>query len=342
MEKKISVVFMIPTLTPGGAERVFSFLSQNLDPKHFQSQLLVMGKENESSYHIDKIPVTYLNRDRVLHAIPSIINFIRVHKPDIVLSSVGHLNLVAGFLSQIFKRTRFIIRPTNIQADTKKRWWETKCVSWVDTVICQSQDMSKNFGKVYNIPPNKIKVIENPITNNDPIKTNDLIKQAKNLITVGRLNQIKGHGRIIKLLSKLEKDFHYTIIGDGPEREALFELIKKLGMEDKITHIPFTNKVNEYLEKNDLFLQGSYSEGFPNAVLESCFMGTPVLAFDVPGGTKEIIEHQVNGFLVNSEDEYFKSLNSEKIWSRKRIRSSVLAKFSSSVIIKKYEDLLLT
>ena len=333
---------MIPTLTPGGAERVFAFVSQNLNPECFQSQLLVMGSKDESSYCVDKVPVTYLNSNRVLHAIPSIISFIRLHKPNIVISSVGHLNLIAGGLSKIFKQTRFIIRPTNIQADTKKTWWESKSISWADTVVCQSKDMAQNFSKIYNIPSSKIKVIENPITNDDPIKVNDLIGEAKNLITVGRLNEIKGHARILTLLSKVNKEFHYTIIGDGPERDNLFALIKKLGIENKITHIPFTNKVSEFLVKNDLFLQGSYSEGFPNAALESCTMGTPVLAFDVPGGTKEIIDHKVNGFLVDNEDDYLRFLNLNKIWSRKEIRMSVVAKFSSSIIIEKYEELLTT
>ncbi|MGS0527573.1 glycosyltransferase [Zobellia nedashkovskayae] len=89
------------------------------------------------------------------------------------------------------------------------------------------------------------------------------------------------------------------------------------------------------------FCKVTYSEGFPNAALESCTMGTPVLAFDVPGGTKEIIEHEVNGFLVDNENDYLRYLNLTSIWSRKEIRMSVVAKFSSSIIIKKYEELLI-
>ena len=52
------------------------------------------------------------------------------------------------------------------------------------------------------------------------------------------------------------------------------------------------------------FIQGSYVEGFPNAVLESCSVGTPVVAINCPGGTKEIIEHATNGFLVVSDDDF--------------------------------------
>lgn len=337
---KIKVIFIIPSLEPGGAERVFAFVSQNLNPECFQSQLLVIGHKKDSSYNIENVPVSYLNQKRVLYAVPSVIKFLKINKPNIVLTSIGHLNLIAGGLSQIFRNTRFIIRPTNIQTDTKKTWWENKCISWVDTVICQSQDMSQNFQQIYGTSSNKISIIQNPITNDDTITVSDEITKFQNFITVGRLNKIKGHARIIDLVSRLKEDFHYTIIGDGPERENLFAKIESYGLRDKITHIPFTNNVNGYLVKNDLFLQGSYSEGFPNAALESCTMGTPVLAFDVPGGTKEIIQTGVNGYLVKSEEAYIDALIGQPNWSRDKIRKSVLDKFGAKIIIKKYEALL--
>jgi glycosyltransferase involved in cell wall biosynthesis len=52
----------------------------------------------------------------------------------------------------------------------------------------------------------------------------------------------------------------------------------------------------------DLFISSSRYEGSPNAVLESLACGTPVLAFDCPGGTKEIICEDENGWLVPGED----------------------------------------
>ncbi|MBB1489854.1 glycosyltransferase, partial [Oceanospirillum sp. D5] len=111
------------------------------------------------------------------------------------------------------------------------------------------------------------------------------------------------HLRIIKLLSKLEFNFTYTIVGDGDQKEAVLNEAKKLGVLEKLVHIPFTKQVNQILSKNDMFLQGSFVEGFPNALLESCVAGIPVIAFDVPGGTKEIVEHGINGFLVKNEKE---------------------------------------
>jgi len=90
------------------------------------------------------------------------------------------------------------------------------------------------------------------------------------------------------------------------------------------------------LVKHNLFLQGSYSEGFPNAALESCVMGTPVLAFNVPGGTKEIIENDVNGFLVNTEVEFLDCLKNERDWNRDNVINSVTKKFGRDTILKRY------
>lgn len=341
-KERVKVIFVIPSLGAGGAERVFAFVSQHLNPDKFSTELLVMGKSEQTIYSVDKIPVIYLGKNRVLHAIPSLFQFLRNKKPHIVLSSVGHLNMVAGIMATLCPSIRFIIRPTSIESKETGGWLAKKCFSQVHSVICQSEDMANNFEKLYEISTEKITVIGNPVTTIEDINTTEDINQTRKFITVGRLNQIKGHSRILKVLAQLNKNFHYTIIGDGPERDNLLAQIDDLQLNAKITHIHYTDKVNDYLVQSDLFLQGSYSEGFPNAVLESCAMGTPALAFDVPGGTKEIIEHGTNGFLVANEEEYLAILTADHHWKRSDIRHSVLSKFDPEIVLDKYERLLVS
>jgi glycosyltransferase involved in cell wall biosynthesis len=116
-------------------------------------------------------------------------------------------------------------------------------------------------------------------------------------------------------------------------------LIEQYGLIDKITHIDFTKEVSKYLSKSDFFLQGSYFEGFPNCLIESCAVGTPVLAFNAPGGTKEIIEDGVNGFLVENKEIYFKKIMESRVFSPVEVRESVYKKFNKDLIIQQYEDL---
>ena len=353
MKKKI--LFILPTLTAGGAERVISFIAQNIDQDKYDSQLLVTGYKKDSAYTIDKIRVTFLEKKRVLNAAPKIFWYLLKNKPQVVLSSIGHLNTVMGLMAPIFFNTEFIIREASVissmdeihnQSPNKKKSFSIHAylsdISYkmIDKIVCQSNDMAKDFINIYNVPKHKAFIINNPITNLSPLKTTNIQTNTPiKFITVGRLSKEKGHIRVINLLSKLKFPFHYTIIGDGPFKDDIFNAINANNLNEKITHIPFTSEVSKYMAINDLFLQGSYVEGFPNTVLESCIVGTPVLAFNVPGGTKEIISHNENGYLAETEEEYLQYLNNRTPLKPEKIRESVVTKFDKDKIVKQYESL---
>ncbi|MDO6807518.1 glycosyltransferase [Zobellia galactanivorans] len=337
--KKKTVVFIIPSLSPGGAERVFCFLSQNLSLEKFNTELIVIGSAKDTSYAVENVPITYLNKNRVRQAIPQLFSLLAKKKPDFVLSSIAHLNVIMGLFSYLFSNINFIIRPSNIENENEN-FISQYYYRGIYKIVCQSHDMANNFRKKYKVARNKIIIIGNPITNFEHIQPKESYRTPKKFITVGRLNKIKGHSRIISILSKLQADFHYTLVGDGPELNELFRLAETLQIRDKITHIPFTKNVNMHLKESDLFLQGSYSEGFPNAALESCSVGVPVLAFDVPGGTKEIIDNYKNGFLAKTEEDFLNFIKSKTKWNNLSVQSTVANKFSSKNILKKYEQLL--
>ncbi len=352
MDKK-TILFILPTLTAGGAERVFSFVAQNIDNDKFDSSLLVTGLKKDAAYHIENIPLTFLEKKRVLFSVFDIFKYLAKHKPDVVLSSIGHLNTVMGLMSIFFLKTKFIIRVASVVTimneihDSKKDFNISSKVrdilakisyKLVDKIICQSEDMSTDFISNYKVSQKKVEVINNPITKHYPIKKEHVSTPIK-FITIGRLSKEKGHLRILKSLSEVKFNFNYTIIGTGPFKEEIFKSIEQYDLGEKITYIPYTNEVSKYLSTSDLFLQGSYVEGFPNTVLESCYVGTPVLAYNVPGGTKEIIQHEINGYLVNNEKEYLKYLTKTPKLKPELIRASVEAKFDEKVILNKYESL---
>jgi len=120
-------------------------------------------------------------------------------------------------------------------------------------------------------------------------------------------------------------------------------LVEKYGLSDKVDFIPFTHNVLGELVAKDYFIQGSYVEGFPNALLESCSVGTPVIAFNAPGGTKDIVINGENGFLVENENDFSSLLNNLerlKAIDRNMVKLSVINKFSSEKILSQYEELL--
>jgi glycosyltransferase involved in cell wall biosynthesis len=347
-KSKIKIIFILPSLVAGGAERVISFVAQSVDKERFDPILLIAGFEKDSAYDVSNVNVVYLNKSRILSALPSIIKYIIKQRPGIVVSSISHVNTAMSMISPLFKNTKFIGREATVLSKRKN---EKKSRKWspayflpngfknLDMLICQSQDMAEDMISNFEVPKSKICVINNPISNLPPTKQNNRISEVKKFITVGRLTEVKGHVRILEMLSQLESPFEYTIVGDGGLKDNIFKKAKELGIQNSITHVPFTNKVNDYIAKNDMFLQGSYVEGFPNALLESCVVGTPVIAFNAPGGTKEIVENGVNGFLVNNESEFLDRLRECREWNPKDVRDSVYKKFNKEYIIEQYETL---
>lgn len=354
-DTKINITFVLPTLVAGGAERVISFIAQNIDAEKFNPTLLITAHEKDAVYKVKNINVEFLEKKRVFYAVFKLLIFFTKRKPDVVLSSIGHLNTVMGLIAPFFPRTKFIVREASVVSAMISVNQANKSVTissklrsmmahlsynFVDSIVCQSKDMADDLIAIYKVPRKKIAIINNPITQVIPLlKTQEKQEEIIKFITVGRLSKEKGQLRILKMLSKLNFEFHYTIIGEGPLKNDIFKAILEYDLNEKITYIPFTDEVSKYMASNDLFLQGSYVEGFPNTVLESCYVGTPVLAFNVPGGTKEIIIHKKNGYLAETEEDYMFYLNNRLMLSPIDIRNSVATRFNTQKIIAQYETL---
>ncbi|MEZ4855956.1 MAG: glycosyltransferase [Gelidibacter sp.] len=351
-ESKIKIVFVLPSLKAGGAERVISFIATNLESQKFKSILIIVGNQQDAVYDTQGIEVHFLNKKRVLNAIPKLFKYLFFNKPAIVVGSISHVNRVLAMLSLFFPKTKFVGREASVSSIMKTFAMTHRKThipffrnyhKYLEAIICQSEDMVEDLVTNYGFSKTKIHVINNPITGHLPIKEPHSSKEkTKQLITIGRLSKEKGHERILKVLSKLEFDYCYTVIGTGIEKDTIFNLAKQLNIFDKIKYVPHTNDVAHYLSNSDVFIQGSYVEGFPNALLESCVVGTPVIAFNAPGGTKEIIEDNVNGFMVDTNEAFIEKIDfilNKKEWNPKLINASVAKKYDKNFILKKYEAL---
>ena len=100
-----------------------------------------------------------------------------------------------------------------------------------------AEDMINNF----NIPKNNIFVINNPISNLPKVKTVEPFAEVRKFITVGRLTEVKGHFRLLYILSKYSKPFRYTIIGNGELKEELFQKAKDLGIDKQVRKLTQTD-----------------------------------------------------------------------------------------------------
>ncbi|MEQ9230022.1 MAG: glycosyltransferase family 4 protein [Cyclobacteriaceae bacterium] len=100
---------------------------------------------------------------------------------------------------------------------------------------------------------------------------------------------------------KQRDDVHFFIVGDGPDKERIVELIKKKGLEKKITLTGFKKNIKEILPSLDIFLFTSQTEGLGTSVLDAMAAGVPIVA-TAAGGVSEMVRNEENGFLVKVKD----------------------------------------
>lgn len=225
-----------------------------------------------------------------------------------------------------------------------------------DYVIAVSSSVKKNALEL-GIKPEKIKCIPGSSIDFQEISSvkykmlPEMNVYKKNIICVSRLSHEKGVDVFINSIQYIQSDLlnevMFYIIGDGPEKRKLIELRDKLGLKEKVAFTGFRNDVYDVLNNAYLTVLSSHTEGLPVSVLESMAMGKMCIASNV-GGTGEIVEDGVNGFLF--EDNDVKKLaglitycikNSDVV---KRIsqnaRETIREKYDINIVLSKLRELI--
>jgi colanic acid/amylovoran biosynthesis glycosyltransferase len=124
------------------------------------------------------------------------------------------------------------------------------------------------------------------------------------LLAVGRLQPVKNHGLLIRACRKLKDrgtPISCCIAGNGPDRDQLAQLIRKLDLDSDVHllgHVPH-NQLDRLYEQADLIVLTSLSEGIPLVLMEAMARAKPVLAPAITG-IPELISDGQNGFLFPS------------------------------------------
>lgn len=185
-----------------------------------------------------------------------------------------------------------------------------------DDIIAVSNGIKDDFNEIYQLE-DKTHVISNLIDINK-IKNKSLEFERKNekkieIISVGRLHEIKGYDRLIYAVNRLRTDklinkVVFKIYGDGPEKNNLEDLINKLGLNGIIKIEGKVNNPYVYIKDSDLFILPSLHEAFGLVIIESLTLGVPVLATQNPA-TNKLINNEIDGLIVeNSEEGIYKGL----------------------------------
>ena len=125
--------------------------------------------------------------------------------------------------------------------------------------------------------------------------------------------------------------------------EGILEKVKDLNLQSRVIFLGNVSDVTRIIPHYDAVVLSSYTEGFPNVILESLSMGVPVITFRV-GGITGLVEDGFNGFVLEQDDNngFAKRIieSCNRSWDHKAIRKHVYETHALEKIVSRYEALI--
>src|SRR3546814_16985490 len=121
------------------------------------------------------------------------------------------------------------------------------------------------------------------------------------MAAVGRLVSQKGFDRLLDAFSRIatdHPDWTLVIWGEGPDRAALEEQRRRLGLDGRVEMPGVSKQPGGWIEQSDLFILSSRFEGWGLVLGEAMAAGLTVISFDCEWGPAEMIEQEKSGILV--------------------------------------------
>jgi phosphatidylinositol alpha-1,6-mannosyltransferase len=226
-----------------------------------------------------------------------------------------------GFLMNKYKGIPYIcyIHGEDVETAATSRelsWIVNKALTHADKLICNSQNTADILLNSWHTDPKKTFVVNPGVDANVfiPAEPSAEIKQTLDwndrpvILTVGRLQERKGHDVLIKALRNIithQSNVLYAIIGDGAQKASLLALVKEHKLQE---HVMFMEELSDQqmiqcYQQCDVFVLpnrtvGRDIEGFGMVLVEAQACGKPVIAGD-SGGTAETMLLNETGFIID-------------------------------------------
>ncbi|AZI69202.1 glycosyltransferase [Cloacibacterium normanense] len=348
---KKSILFILPDLNAGGAERIVTTIANHLPREKFSLSILLLRKEGlYLDFLQNDVEIIDIKTPRIRNSLKPILQQIKKRKPDIVFSGFGEVNAYLSLFIKLFPKIKFIARETNVVSQHVTRReirFFYKFYNNYQKIICQSDDMMNDLVENFKIKKEKIIKINNPVDFSfieekleNATKPESYREGYKNIVAIGNLSSRKGFDNLLKVFNNLkDNNIILHILGDGKDKELLYLLKQDLGLENVIFHGVQKNPY-PFLKFADLFVLSSRYEGFPNVLLEAGACGTYALANNCKGGINEIIQPKINGEIsdIENHEEFatkiLEILNENH--DSEAIKNSIQSRFSKEMILEKY------
>ena len=314
--KNKKIAFFLQNLSGGGAEKSVVNLSNFLITFGVDIDIVLVDKSTEV-YLKDldrKINVIDLNKNRSLKSIFKMRRYIKNQKPDVIMSSVTHINIILAIVKLVSGKinTKIVLNQVNhlssiVEHHVSIKFYQ-KIILRMLVMIYNTTDgvISMSKGVEQDLLVNGLKVsstyIYNPIFQDEMVlKSMGSIPEEDNIIfiAIGRLVPQKNFSLLIDAFSLVSKEVKskLIILGDGPLKDNLIRQINNLDLGDDVILKGFVENPFVYLKNSNVFVLSSLWEGFGNVVVESLALGTQVVSTDCDSGPREILDNGKYGFL---------------------------------------------
>lgn len=325
MQKK-RILFLIPTLGGGGAERVLVNLVNGMDKSKYDITVQTLFKAGVNSVflnedvrfiegRIKQFPGNILLMK--LFKPTTLFNFFIKEKYDVLVSYLegASARILFGCKDKSVGKLSWIHVVHKNEADTfysfRSKEEATKCYESFDRMIYVSRDVMSDFTSYY--PSLKKNIVIYNTNNDDMIKRmaaepiDDIsLSDEINIVSVGRLIPMKGFDRLIEAHHRLKQEGlknHVYILGTGDLKEELEFQICKNGDSDTVHLLGFRSNPYSIVSRCDVYACSSHREGFSTAVTEALILGVPVVTTRVSGAIEQMGKNNEYGIVTESTVE---------------------------------------
>jgi len=353
-------LFIIDSLETGGAERMVISLTEKLIEFGHNVTLLVL--KNSISLDVPAgTSLHILGYRKISYAPYNLIYAVRLRLLIKKLSAeAGGFDVITSNLN-LSNRLTHISRLKNIYyciheavsisslskregLSKKMRAWRIRSILNGKSIITVSRGIQEDLLNRVGVRPRDIRTIYNAVSFSRVIS---LMEQGvcefegEYMVHVGRLSEEKRHDILLKAFITSGVKCRLVIVGDGPERSRIEDMVEKYGLEKRV--LMTGNLKNPYPVMSDalLTLLTSDYEGLPTVLVESFVVSTPVVSVDCDYGPREILGKKFDHYLAkvgDAEDVAKKIILAMHDLSEGRlaVNQSDVKKFDINSVAKQY------
>ena len=311
--KNKKIVYVIGSASIGGAELQMLQLSKLIKEKGWICEIWFLkigsgvvanlASDLDIKWRSFNIQKNLKNPFLILLEFAKIFKAIRQSKPDIVQAYMSEGIIIALNLFRFISPDTKRIAAIRGFSPNKGKFIETvlkRALQNSNLVTVNAKHLAIEIENRFFVRKEFIKLIHNGVSS---VKTElDLLYTPPNIVFISNFHKYKGHKFLLEALSKVQLSFKCLLIGDGQEKESVKIRIDELGLSERVVIHDNVTDPKLFLKLAQFAVHPSETEGLSNAILEEMSWGLPIIAFDV-GGNNELIFNNVNGFLVNLNDE---------------------------------------